>query len=137
MGYCGIQGAKIIDAFSNFLKKRVVEMLNVCFSFFILTTIGKCIYKIHIYIIYIYIYIYIYMCVCVCVYVCLHIWYNSQLHSRTLPCLKIFFRNVILIWKCQKWSLNRGTLVSATAIYQIKCPFTIQNALFLVFQMLP
>ena len=34
--------------------------------------------------------------------------------SQMLPCRVIFFRNFILIWKCQKWSSNRGTLVSAT-----------------------
>ena len=49
----------------------------------------------------------------------------------------IFFQNFILIWKCQKWSLNRGTLVSATAIYQTKCPFIVLSALFLFFRTLP
>ena len=62
---------------------------------------------------------------------------KSASGSRILPCLKIFFRNFILIWKCQKWSLNRGTLVSATAIYQMKCTFTVLSTLFLFFQMLP
>ena len=58
--------------------------------------------------------------------------------SRMLPCLVIFFQGLILIWKCQKWSLNRSTLVSsATAIYQIKCPFTVLGAPFLFFRMLP
>ena len=57
--------------------------------------------------------------------------------SRTLPCLLIFFRNFILIWKYQKGSLNRGTLVSATAIYQTRCPFTVLSALFLFFWTLP
>ena len=57
--------------------------------------------------------------------------------SWMLPCLVIFFRNFILIWKCQKWSWNRGTLVSATAIYQTQCPFTVLSAFFLFFQMLP
>ena len=33
---------------------------------------------------------------------------------QKLPCLVISFRNFILIWKYQKWSLNRGTLVSVT-----------------------
>ena len=55
---------------------------------------------------------------------------KSASDSRALPCLVIFFRNFILIWKCQKWSLNRGTLVSATAIYQTKSPFTVLSALF-------
>ena len=54
-----------------------------------------------------------------------------------LPCLVIFFQNFILIWKCQKWSLNRGTLVSAPIIYQTKCPFTVPSVLFLFFWMLP
>ena len=54
-----------------------------------------------------------------------------------LPCLAIFCRNFILIWKCQKWSLNRGTLVSATAIFQTKCPITVLRALFWFFRMLP
>ena len=39
---------------------------------------------------------------------------KSASGSRTLPCLVIFFRNFILIWKCQKWYLNRGTLVLVT-----------------------
>ena len=55
---------------------------------------------------------------------------KSTSGSRTLPCLVIFFQGLILIWKYQKWSLNRGTLVSATAIYQTKCPFTVLRALF-------
>ena len=62
---------------------------------------------------------------------------KSASGSWTLPCLVIFFQGLILIWKCQKWSLNRGTLVSATAIYQIKCPFTVLSAPFLFFRMLP
>ena len=62
---------------------------------------------------------------------------KSASGSRTLRCLVIFFQNFILIRKCQKGSLNRGTLVSATAIYQTKCPFTILSALFLFFQTLP
>ena len=41
---------------------------------------------------------------------------KSASGSWMLPYLKIFFKNFILIWKSQKWSLNRGTLVSATAI---------------------
>ena len=57
--------------------------------------------------------------------------------SWTLPCLVIFFRNFILIWKYQKRSLNRGTLVSETAINQTKCPFTVLSALFMFFQTLP
>ena len=42
-----------------------------------------------------------------------------------------FFWNFILIlfW-CQKWSLNRGTLVPVTTIYQTECPFTVLSALF-------
>ena len=55
---------------------------------------------------------------------------KSASGSWTLPCLVIFFQNFILIRKCQKWSLNRGTLVSTTAIYQTKCPFTVLSALF-------
>ena len=59
----------------------------------------------------------------------------------TLPCFKNFFWNFILIWKCQKWSLNRVTLLS---IYQ-QLPFTKRSALFynsvhalyFRFQMLP
>ena len=47
-----------------------------------------------------------------------------------LPCLTIFFRNFILIWKFQKWSLNRGTLVPTTGIYQTKCPFAVISVLF-------
>ena len=39
---------------------------------------------------------------------------KSASGSRTLPCLVIFFRNFILIWKCQKWYLNRCTLVLVT-----------------------
>ena len=42
-----------------------------------------------------------------------------------------------MIWKCQKWSLNRGTLVLATAICQTKCPITVLCALFWFFRMLP
>ena len=61
---------------------------------------------------------------------------KSESGSQTLRCL-IFFQNFILIWKCQKWSLNRGTLVSATAIYQTKCPFAVLSALFLFFRTLP
>ena len=57
--------------------------------------------------------------------------------SRMLPSLVIFYWNFILIWKCQKWSLNRGTIVLATTIYQTKCPFTVLSALFLFFRMLP
>ena len=54
---------------------------------------------------------------------------KSASGSWTLPCcLIIFFRNFILIWKCQKWSLNRGTLVSVT-----KVPLQF----FLLFQTLP
>ena len=41
-----------------------------------------------------------------------------------------FFWSLILIWICKKFSLNRGTLVPATAIKQTKCPFS-------VFGMLP
>ena len=39
---------------------------------------------------------------------------KSESGSRMLPCLIIFSQNFILIWKCQKWYLNRGTLVSVT-----------------------
>ena len=38
-----------------------------------------------------------------------------------LPCLKIFFWNFILIWKCQKCSLNRGTLVSVSKQSALFC----------------
>ena len=55
---------------------------------------------------------------------------KSASGSRTLPCLIIFFQNFILVWKCPKWALNRGTLVSATAIYQTKCPFAVPSAFF-------
>ena len=58
---------------------------------------------------------------------------KSASGCRTLPWLVIFFQNFILTWKFQKGSLNRGTLVSATAIYQTKCPFTVLSALFLFF----
>ena len=37
----------------------------------------------------------------------------------------------------KKGSLNRGILVSATAIYQTNCPFTVLRVLFLFFQALP
>ena len=50
--------------------------------------------------------------------------------SWMLPCHIIFILNFILIWKCQKWFLNRGALVWAAAICQMKCPFTVQSALF-------
>ena len=36
-----------------------------------------------------------------------------------------------------KMDFNRGTLVSATAIYQTRCPFTVLSALFLFFRTLP
>ena len=62
---------------------------------------------------------------------------KSASGCRTLPCLVIYFRNFILIWKCWKCSLNRGTLVSATVIYQTKCPFTVLSALFWFFWTLP
>ena len=55
---------------------------------------------------------------------------KSASGNRELPCLVIFFRSIILIWKCQKCSLNRDTLVPEAAIYQTKCPFS-------VFRMLP
>ena len=55
---------------------------------------------------------------------------KSASGSRTLPCLAIFFRNFVLIWKCQKWSLNRGTfsisichLPNKMPFYSSKCPF--------------
>ena len=41
---------------------------------------------------------------------------KSASSSRALPYLVTFIWNFILIWKCQKWSLNRGTVISATAI---------------------
>ena len=62
---------------------------------------------------------------------------KSASSSWMLSCLEIFNPNFILIWKCQKWSLNRGTPVSATTIYQMKCPFTVPSALFLFFWMVP
>ena len=49
---------------------------------------------------------------------------KSASSSWMLPFLFFFFfffKNFILIWKCQKWSLNRDTLVSSTAIYHTKC----------------
>ena len=36
---------------------------------------------------------------------------KSASDSRMLPCLITFIWNFILIWKCRKWCLNRGTLV--------------------------
>ena len=39
--------------------------------------------------------------------------------------------------KIPKWSLNRGTFVSAMVIYQTKNPFTIPSALFIFFWTLP
>ena len=56
--------------------------------------------------------------------------------SKMLPCLVIFFK--ISFWSkiAKKWFLNRGTLISATAIYQTKYPFQVLSALFLFFQML-
>ena len=56
---------------------------------------------------------------------------------RCCPASEIFFLKFILIWKCQKWSLNMGTLVPATAIYQTKCPFLVLSALSLFFWTLP
>ena len=44
---------------------------------------------------------------------------------------RIFFQNFILICKCQKWSLNRGNLVSVTT------KSALLSALFLFFRMLP
>ena len=55
---------------------------------------------------------------------------KSASGSWMLPCLVIFFCSFILIWKLQKCSLNRSTLVSATATYQTKCPFIVLSALF-------
>ena len=55
---------------------------------------------------------------------------KSASGCRMLPCLMTFIRNFILIWKCKKWYLNRGTLVYATAIYQSKCLFMVLSALF-------
>ena len=53
------------------------------------------------------------------------IYKKSASGSRTLHCLLIYFQSPILIWKFQKRSLNRGTLVPAPAIYQTKCPFLV------------
>ena len=65
-----------------------------------------------------------------------HVW--SYWTCWTQPRTKlIFLHNFILIWKYQKWSLNRGTFAQATAIYQTKCLFTVPSALFIFFQMLP
>ena len=50
---------------------------------------------------------------------------KSASGSRTLACRVTFFQNRILIQKCQKCSLNRGTLVPTTAIYQTKGSFTV------------
>ena len=63
-------------------------------------------------------------------------WRNQHPVVRCCPA-SWFFQGLILIWKCQKWSLNRGTLVPATAIYQAKCHFTVLNAPFLFLWMLP
>ena len=65
-----------------------------------------------------------------------HVW--SYWTCWTQPRAKlIFLHNFILIWKYQKWSLNRGTFAPATAIYQMKRLFTVPSALFIFFQMLP
>ena len=65
-----------------------------------------------------------------------HVW--SYWTCWTQPRAKlIFLHNFILIWKNQKWSLNRGTFTPATAIYQMKRLFTVPSALFIFFQMLP
>ena len=63
-------------------------------------------------------------------------WRNQHPVVRCCPA-SWFFQGLILIWKCQKWSLNRGTLAPATAIYQAKCHFTVLNAPFLFLRMLP
>ena len=64
---------------------------------------------------------------------------KSASSSQMLPCLRIFFRNFILIFilNMPKMVFNRGTLVSPTAVYQMKCPFTVLSGFFLFFQMLP
>ena len=49
--------------------------------------------------------------------------------SPMLPCLLGFFRNFILS-EIAKMVFKGSTLVSATAIYQTKCPFTVLSALF-------
>ena len=65
-----------------------------------------------------------------------HVW--SYWTCWTQPRAKlIFLHNFILIWKYQKWSLNRGTFAPATTIYQMKRLFTVPSALFIFFQMLP
>ena len=64
------------------------------------------------------------------------IYKKSASGSRTLPCLVIFFQSLILIRKYRKCSLNKGTLVPASAIYQRKYPFTVFNALFLFFRII-
>ena len=90
------------DGYSNFLKKTVVETLNVCFFVFYFEY-HKYIYIYNIYniIYYIYIYVCVYVCMCVCVY---DTYKKNQTKSATgsrmLPCLNIFFGNVILIRKC-------------------------------------
>ena len=53
------------------------------------------------------------------------IYKKSASGSRTLSCLVSIFQIPILILKCQKRSLNWGTLVPAPAIYQTKYPFFI------------
>ena len=51
------------------------------------------------------------------------IYKKSACGSRAGPCLVILFQIPILIRKCQKRSLNWGTLVPAPLIYQTKCSF--------------
>ena len=48
---------------------------------------------------------------------------KSVSSSWMLLCLMIFFQNFILILKCQKWSLNRGTLPNELLFYSSKCLF--------------
>ena len=58
---------------------------------------------------------------------------KSMSGSRTQDYLATFIWNYFLIWKYQKWSLNRDTLVSATVIYQTESPFTVLSAFFVPF----
>ena len=78
------------------------------------------------------------------VFLLLDILYNqgiiqkkSASRSRMLPSLMIFLLKFYFDIKMPKWSINGGSVVLATTIYQTKCPFTILSALFLFFWTLP
>ena len=54
-------------------------------------------------------------------------------------CPVSWFLFKVLFWSenAKKGQLNEGTLVSATPIYQTKCPFTVLSVPFLFFRTLP